>query len=160
MDCGAGIGRITKLLLTTVFDSVDLLEQDPNFVREAPAYLGAAKAAQVERFICCGLQSFTPKPKEYDVVWIQWVLGHLTDDDFVAFFKRCRTGLKDNGIIVVKENISFNDEPEFDEKDSSFTRPRETIMQLFEKSGLNLLKEEKQKHFPKELYEVRMFALN
>ena len=159
LDCGAGIGRLTKLLLTTVFDSVDLLEQNPKFVEEAPAYLGTEKAAKVEKFICSGLQSFTPEQKHYDVIWIQWVLGHLTDEDFVAFFKRCKLGLKENGIIVVKENISFHDEPEFDQKDSSYTRPRENIMQLFERSGLNLLKEEKQKHFPKELYEVRMFAL-
>ncbi len=158
LDCGAGIGRITKLLLTTVFDSVDLVEQNPNFVQHAPAYLGEDKARKVEKFICSGLQSFTPEPGRYDVIWIQWVLGHLTDEDFIAFFKRCKAGLRPNGIICVKENISFGDEPEFDEKDSSYTRPRETLMQLFAKTGLNLLKEEKQKHFPKELYEVRMFA--
>ena len=39
----------------------------------------------------------------YDVIWVQWV-GHLTDDDFVAFFQRCRKGLKPDGVIVLKEN--------------------------------------------------------
>ena len=40
----------------------------------------------------------------YDVIWVQWVVGHLTDDDFVAFFQRCRKGLKPDGVIVLKEN--------------------------------------------------------
>jgi 2-polyprenyl-3-methyl-5-hydroxy-6-metoxy-1,4-benzoquinol methylase len=40
----------------------------------------------------------------YDVIWIQWVVGHLTDDDFVDFFLRCRKGLKPGGVIVLKEN--------------------------------------------------------
>ena len=37
-----------------------------------------------------GLQNFTPSQEAYDVIWIQWVLGHLTDDDLVAFLKRCQ----------------------------------------------------------------------
>jgi len=36
-----------------------------------------------------GLQKFTPEEKAYDVQWIQWVLGHLTDKDLVDFLKRC-----------------------------------------------------------------------
>ncbi len=38
------------------------------------------------------------------MIWVQWVLGHLPDDDFVAFFKRCKLGLAPNGFICVKEN--------------------------------------------------------
>lgn len=38
------------------------------------------------------------------MIWVQWVVGHLTDDDFVAFFQRCRKGLKPDGVIVLKEN--------------------------------------------------------
>jgi hypothetical protein len=37
-----------------------------------------------------GLQNFTPSQEAYDVIWIQWVLGHLTDDDLVGFLKRCQ----------------------------------------------------------------------
>ena len=42
--------------------------------------------------------------------------------DLVDFLKRCVNGLKtDQGMIVVKENIS-KDEDVFDEEDSSVTR--------------------------------------
>ena len=37
-----------------------------------------------------GLQDFSPEPKTYDVIWCQWVLGHLTDEDFVGFMKSCK----------------------------------------------------------------------
>ncbi len=37
-----------------------------------------------------GLQNFTPEPNAYDIIWIQWVTGHLTDEDFIAFMTRCK----------------------------------------------------------------------
>ena len=39
------------------------------------------------------------------MIWVQWALLYLTDQDAVAFFQRCKTGLAPGGIIVVKENI-------------------------------------------------------
>lgn len=65
----------------------------------------------------------------FDVVWCQWCLGHLSDVDLVAFFRRCRQALRDaeKSVIVVKENLC-QDEPDgsprtvFDESDSSLTR--------------------------------------
>lgn len=65
----------------------------------------------------------------FDIVWCQWCLGHLSDPDLVAFFKRCKNALRDSqhGLIIVKENLCNNtddDEPltVFDESDSSLTR--------------------------------------
>ncbi|PSR76038.1 hypothetical protein PHLCEN_2v8700 [Hermanssonia centrifuga] len=65
----------------------------------------------------------------FDVIWCQWCLGHLSNVDLVAFFKRCRQGLRDpdNSIIVVKENLCHNaadggPETVFDPSDSSLTR--------------------------------------
>jgi len=34
-----------------------------------------------------GLEDWVPEEGKYDVIWVQWVVGHLTDDDFVAFFQ-------------------------------------------------------------------------
>ena len=39
LDCGAGIGRITKHLLTKHFNTVDLVEQDKHFLEKAREYL-------------------------------------------------------------------------------------------------------------------------
>ena len=72
-------------------------------------------------------------PKEtdsgFDVIWCQWCLGHLSDEDLVAFFRRCPAALrnKDEGLIVVKENLCQDGDDgsarvSFDEADSSLTR--------------------------------------
>jgi hypothetical protein len=37
-----------------------------------------------------GLQDFSPEPKTYDLIWCQWVLGHLTDEDLIDFLKSCK----------------------------------------------------------------------
>ncbi|KAL8482199.1 hypothetical protein ACS0TY_028377 [Phlomoides rotata] len=33
---------------------------------------------------------FTPEAGRYDIIWIQWCIGHLSDDDFVSFFNRAK----------------------------------------------------------------------
>ena len=38
-DCGAGIGRVSKLLLLPLFSEVDLVEQNPAFLEKAKVYL-------------------------------------------------------------------------------------------------------------------------
>lgn len=134
-----------------------MVEVNDNFLQQARTYLGT-QSCKVERFIHCGLQDFTPEPGRYDVIWCQWVLGHLTDEDFLAFFRRCKLGLAQNGIIVVKENVAPSNR-DFDEKDSSYTRSRDVLVDLFQKAELNIVYEEKQKNFPKEIYDVPMFAL-
>jgi protein N-terminal methyltransferase len=71
----------------------------------------------------------------FDVIWCQWCLGHLSDEDLVAFFKRAQKALRTRRIgegeaaslIVVKENLSSEGEdgqPKtvYDEEDSSLTR--------------------------------------
>jgi len=157
IDCGAGIGRITKRLLLPLFDTVDMVELNQGFLDEARAFIGP-DSSRVDRLICSGLQEFVPELARYDVIWCQWVLGHLTDDDLVTFLVRCQKGLAPNGIIFLKENISSGN-VEFDETDSSYTRPRQLMIDLIRKAQLKVLKEEKQKQFPSGIYEVRMFAL-
>jgi 2-polyprenyl-3-methyl-5-hydroxy-6-metoxy-1,4-benzoquinol methylase len=29
----------------------------------------------------------------YDLVWIQWVIGHLIDEDLISFLKKCKDNL-------------------------------------------------------------------
>lgn len=35
-------------------------------------------AVPVQTF-CSGLQNFTPEPRCYDLIWVQWVSGYITD---------------------------------------------------------------------------------
>ena len=135
-----------------------MVELTQSFLDEAKSFIGP-ESSRVERFICCGLQQFSPEPQRYDVIWCQWVLGHLTDDDLVAFFQRCRAGLAEDGILVIKENICSSDEAELDDKDSSYMRCRRLFLELMDRAELSVVNEEVQKAFPKDLYEVRMFAV-
>lgn len=46
-----------------------------------------------------------------------------------------------------------------DNDDASVTRSNEYMLDLFERANLTLLYNIKQRNFPKELFEVRMYAL-
>lgn len=134
-----------------------MVDVNSAFLVEAQRYLGP-ESSRVDRYICSSLHEFVPEAGRYDAIWCQWVLGQLRDDDLVDFFRRCKAGLTDNGLIFIKENMGSSRESEFDEKDSAWTRPRNVWLQLIERAGLIVVTEEKQKSFPKDLYEVHMFA--
>ena len=36
-------------------------------------------SCRVGNYFAVGLQDFHPEEGRYDVIWIQWVMGHLTD---------------------------------------------------------------------------------
>ena len=83
---------------------------------------------------------------------------HYANRPSLSFLSPFRpTGLAPNGTMVVKENVSKS--LEFDDLDSSFTRPLSLLKDLIHRSGFRILKDEKQKKFPKDLFEVRMLAL-
>lgn len=159
MDCGAGIGRVTKAVLLRIFQQVDMVDVNATFLDEARQYIGT-ESSRVGRYICSSLHEFVPEPRRYDAVWCQWVLGQLRDEDLVDFFRRCKAGLTDHGLIFVKENMGSSQVSEFDEKDSAWTRPRSVWLELMNRAGLTVVKEKKQKSFPKELYDVHMFAVH
>nr|XP_005319880.3 alpha N-terminal protein methyltransferase 1B [Ictidomys tridecemlineatus] len=158
LDCGSGIGRVSKHVLLPVFNSVELVDMMEPFLLEAQSYL-QVKADKVESYHCHGLQEFTPPCGRYDVIWIQWVSGYLTDKDLLAFLSRCRDGLKENGVIILKDNVA-REGCTFDLSDSSVTRDMDILRSLIRKSGLAVLGQEKQEGFPEQCVPVWMFALH
>ncbi|KAF1319863.1 N-terminal xaa-pro-lys n-methyltransferase 1 isoform x1, partial [Globisporangium splendens] len=162
VDCGAGIGRVSKFLLLPTFKQVDLVEQSPRLLQSVPQYVGrnSSDTKRIRNLYCMGLQDFHPEEQKYDLIWIQWVSSHLTDVDFVHFLKRCKQALAPNGWIGVKENVVLSGTPfELDREDSSITRSAAYYKSLFKQAGLTIVVEELQQHFPRELYPVKMFAL-
>ncbi|KJE90861.1 methyltransferase-like protein 11A [Capsaspora owczarzaki ATCC 30864] len=155
LDCGAGIGRVTKHFLLPNFETVDLVEQCGKFLTASIKYIGSDRVGS--RF-CAGLQDFVPERQHYNVIWVQWVSSHLTDDDFVAFFKRCQSALVPGGLICVKENTTKSGFL-VDAEDSSVTRSDELFKALFERAELDIIKEDTQQRFPKALFKVKMYAL-
>ncbi|XP_063364318.1 N-terminal Xaa-Pro-Lys N-methyltransferase 1-like [Cydia amplana] len=157
LDCGAGIGRIAQNLLIPRFGKVDLVEQEERFLAAAKKRISETNE-RLGSLYNIGLQNFIPQ-KKYDVIWCQWVLGHLDDFDLIAFLKRCKRALNTNGVIIVKENITSTEEIEYDEEDSSVARPYKLMQLIFNEAQLNVIKEDEQDGFPSDIYKVYSFAL-
>lgn len=47
---------------------------------------------RVGEFYQRGMQEMVFEHK-YDLIWIQWVIGHLTDNDLLDFLRRCEQAL-------------------------------------------------------------------
>jgi len=155
IDCGAGIGRVTSGLLIPYFKAVDLVEQDARYVAKARELITDSK---LRHTFCSGLQDFKFAATEYDCIWIQWVVGHLPEDDFVAFLQRCKLGIAVGGFIVLKDNCVAEGFV-YDLLDESVTRCDTLFRDIFERAGLRVCATRMQKKFPRELFPVRMYAL-
>lgn len=97
---------------------VDVVEPIAKFTKELEKKSGVRKVFNV------GLEEWQPSEgDQYDLIWIQWCLGHLKDDQLVQFLQRCKSVLTPtSGLIVVKENITSGVNEIFDEQDSAVTR--------------------------------------
>ncbi|AET38073.1 N-terminal protein methyltransferase Ecym_2334 [Eremothecium cymbalariae DBVPG len=158
-DIGAGIGRVTKDFLSKVSDKVDLVEPVKPFLEKAHVELeGLKKEGKIGEIYEVGMQSWQPDANKYWLIWCQWCVGHLPDDELVSFFKRCIGGLQPNGTIIVKENNTTG-EDDYDPLDSAVTRTDEKFKSLFARAGLKLIATELQKGLPEGLYPVKMYAL-
>lgn len=159
LDCGAGIGRVSRNLLIPLFKTVDLVEQDIAFAKKAREFCTAddVRPNSVGEVYNVGLQDFKPTSK-YDLIWSQWVLGHLTDQDLVAFFHRIRLGLQPGAYFCIKENVSSSNSIIKDDEDSSVTRPISLYERLLKEAGFRIVRKVKQQNFPKGLFPVYMIA--
>lgn len=162
VDCGAGIGRVTNGFLSEACQVVDVVEPVEGFARVIRE--GELKASgKVGEVNVVGLESWMPMAKRYNLIWNQWCLGHLTDDQLVKYLGRCKGAVVDDGVIVVKENISTSPDGEdiYDELDSSVTRTDQKFRALFRQAGLSLVKTEEQLGLPKslKLFPIRFYAL-
>ena len=160
LDCGAGIGRISKLLLLSFAEEVHLLEQSQQFLDKSLEYVGQENRKRIQ-CICASLQSFEPEAGAlYDIIWLQWVTGYLTDQELVSFLIKIQSCLNPKGgCIFVKDNTTSGSEPDNDMNDSSVTRPKHALLQLFSEAQLSVTQQARQRRLPRGLYPVFMFAL-
>lgn len=84
--------------------------------------------------------------------------GHLTDSHLSDFLKRCRAGLRPNGIVVIKDNMA-QEGVIMDDVDSSVCRDLDVVRKIIRRAGLHLLAEGRQENFPDEIYHVYTFAM-
>jgi protein N-terminal methyltransferase len=160
VDCGAGIGRVTIGFLSKVCERVDVVEPIERFVQEVRKAELRGEGKLGEIFVT-GLEDWNPAEKVYNLIWNQWCLGHLMDEQLVAYLRRCSHALAPGGWIVVKENMSTNwegrDIP--DALDNSITRTDQNFRNIFKEAGLTVIMDELQAGFPKKFYPVRSYAL-
>ncbi|KAL7696852.1 AdoMet dependent proline di-methyltransferase/Methyltransferase domain containing protein [Lotmaria passim] len=156
LDCGAGIGRIAKNLLTKMYTTTDLLEPVEHMLEQAKKEL---EGLPVGEFILASMETAKLPPKTYDLIVIQWTAIYLTDDDFVRFFKHCQEALTPRGYIFFKENCASGDRFLVDKDDSSLTRSDKHYKRLFSRSGVRVVKEAFQEEWPADLFAVKMYAL-
>ncbi|KAL9137513.1 MAG: hypothetical protein Q9175_001283 [Cornicularia normoerica] len=159
VDCGAGTGRITASFLSTICEVVDVVEPVKKFAQEVKGQ-NMVGSGSVGSVYVTGLEDWVPEA-QYDLIWNQWCLGHLTDKQLVAYLERCKKAVTIDGWIIVKENVITNVDGEdvFDQEDSSVTRTDQKLRQLFKEADMRLIKTEVQRGFPKGLYPVRSYAL-
>ncbi|KEY65257.1 hypothetical protein S7711_01775 [Stachybotrys chartarum IBT 7711] len=159
VDGGAGIGRITKGLLLRVAQEVDVIEPMVKFTQALKRQPGLRNVYNV------GLEEWQPAEGiVYDLVWTQWCVGHLTDEQLVHFLEICKGVLRpDTGVIVVKENLATGGQDVYDGVDSSVTRQDSKYESIFKRAGLRIIKAEVQRDMPQTptltLYPVKMYAL-
>ncbi|XP_045458983.1 N-terminal Xaa-Pro-Lys N-methyltransferase 1-A-like isoform X2 [Melitaea cinxia] len=125
LDCGAGIGRITKHLLAPLFKKVDIIEPDEKFINTIIGFVGENKI-KIGTLYKTSLQKFEPERK-YDIIWNQWVLGYLTNTDLVDYLSCCRDALSSNGVLIVKENVASSGKPEITVDRRIYCRARDRV---------------------------------
>eukprot|EP00045_Choanoeca_perplexa_P017872 m.269428 g.269428 ORF g.269428 m.269428 type:complete len:226 (+) comp17661_c1_seq45:715-1392(+) len=161
LDCGAGIGRITKdLLLPFGFQQVDLLDVSPTFLATAKEALNSS--GRLGNTYCSGMAEFDfdkTHNRRWTTIWIQWCAIYLTDKALVEFFNRAADALTDDGVIVLKENVLKGDSKRIeDHDDQSVTRSDKHLRKLFKKTKLKMVACKRQPNMPEELYPVYMYA--
>ncbi|KAL3478674.1 alpha-N-methyltransferase NTM1 [Aspergillus californicus] len=161
-DCGAGVGRVTEGFLRFACDVVDAVEPVEKFtdvIKERKLKDGVTGIGDI---YVMGIEAWVPD-KQYDLIWTQFCVGHVTDVQLVEYFNRCRDALTETGILVVKENMSTDraGKDMYDDEDSSVTRTDEKFRALFKDAGLTVVASELQLGFPKDfkLLPVRFYAL-
>jgi protein N-terminal methyltransferase len=154
LDCGAGIGRISRHLLCPVFKVTDVMERSPQMLDIARS---ALPASAVGEFIADSMEHAVLR-HQYDLIAIQWAAAYLKDADLASFLGRCKTALKPNGVVFLKDNIS-DDALFVSEEDCSRTRSDQHYRRIFARAGLRCIDERDQQQWPTDLFRAKMYAL-
>src|SRR5262245_1860113 len=155
LDCGAGIGRVSKYLLCPLFRTTDVMERSSQMLAAAKVNLpresvGEFFAESMERAVL---------RNTYDVIVLQWVAAYLQDDDLMLFLSRCREALKANGVIFLKDNVSTDDKLAINREDHSRIRSDKHYKVIFAQCGITCVKEARQQRWPRDLFPAKMYAL-
>jgi protein N-terminal methyltransferase len=157
IDCGAGIGRVTKSILVNYFKKIDIMEQDEKFVQTCRESF--KDDPLIGNIYQNSLQDFKFE-KTYEVIWIQWCLENLEDDDIILFMEKCKNALEKTGKVIIKENITEQENNnKFSDEDYSKMRTMKSFRRIFKKSGFKIYKQFIHPNWPDDLVSVGVFVL-
>jgi protein N-terminal methyltransferase len=160
LDCGCGIGRITKDLLLKNFDYVEMLDFNNAFIDDAKKnYLSSQEVSRVSRFHAANLEDFIPEENKYDCIWIQWVLEYMTDADVIEFFKRIKKSLKPKGICFIKESVLLEDGNFYSINTGGHLRTRQMFINLVRKSKMDFIIDAPADNMPADLNQLRIMVI-
>ena len=161
LDCGAGIGRVTRGVFADRFARLDLVEQNAQYLETARAQTLAPWAAKVGAVVAAPLQACDPAAlvgdgAPYDLIWVQWVVLYMSDAELVAFLQRARAALvrDGRGYIVVKDNVTRGPRFWVDRDDGSLVRSDAQLRAVFRRAGMTLLLARLQPDFPPDLFPI------
>jgi hypothetical protein len=132
------------------YGEVRLVEGDESWSKRSRVYLGRKRAANCtfsnQRLDDLSDDEVSSWGEPADLIWIQWTLQYLTDDDVVICLAALSRGLRAvSGILVIKENRPFGsaredrfqmDLPNGENERYDITRPDSHHRFLFQKAGL------------------------
>lgn len=173
LDCGAGIGRVTDAILRKCCAHVDLVEFVKKHLDKAREKLPLSGKGQCSfAFHNTSMQKFSIAPAQYDLIWCQWLLMYLTDEDALSLLLRAGKGLTTDGVLLVKENISTEEKSTYfdaadgelwEEDDAqgpvSCVRTSMHYWDLFDRAGLKVVDEQHQQDLGEEHMEMALFVL-
>jgi len=164
LELGAGIGRITFQALYKFFTIIDIVERNPNFIAEVKLTELKQNPKKIRKFICSSLEQFDIDLNtnsasnnintniKYDLIFIQWVLEYLTDDDLLSLLSKLKTVLNKEGEIVIKENVNNN--TIFINDEGSTIRTINKYNNIFVNSGYKVVYSEKVDYNREDLYDI------
>jgi protein N-terminal methyltransferase len=155
LDCGAGIGRISKHLLCPLFRTTDVLEPDQHLFERAKVEL---RTSRIGEFLNEPMER-TVFRHSYDLIAIQWVAAYVSDRDLVSFLARAKGALNTRGVIFLKDNVAAGTGHVVHDEDGSQTRSDEHYADIFARAGLKCVKKRLQRQWPADLFKAKMYAL-
>lgn len=105
-----------------------------------------------------GMEEFEFQRK-YDTIWIQWVIGYLTDNDLLAFLEKCKKNLNPHGVVVIKDNACEQYGFILDKTDCSIARNIRYYNTIFQHAGYDVLLAERFKEFPDDAMPIMKFVI-
>ncbi|KAH7010531.1 AdoMet dependent proline di-methyltransferase-domain-containing protein [Ilyonectria destructans] len=116
LEGGAGIGRVTEGLLLRLAECVDIIELVAKFTAVLKGKHGIGDIYN------CAV--------------------YLPNKEFLEFLDTCKAILGPDGVLAFKENISTDDNDDFDAEDSSMIRSNIKFQALFKAAGWRLVRTE------------------